>query len=89
MKELEQPPYDSKKAEADLEFVIKKLGITEMEFKRYMEMPIHSHLEFRSYETGLFKAHARFFELIRPVTRVIKSLTGKPLLSETPQGGMV
>lgn len=68
------PAYDPALLAEDKAFVLKKLELTESEFEQIMaEKPI-SHLEYQSYETGLYLKHIKFMQAIRPVSRVLKKL---------------
>lgn len=77
LEQLKLPTYDPEQLKIDKTFVIKKFGLTEDEFEKYMQQPIVSHLEFKSYETGLYRWHEKFFKTISPFTRFVKTLIGK------------
>ncbi|MFD1766088.1 N-acetyl sugar amidotransferase [Sphingorhabdus buctiana] len=47
--ELQKKPYDEIQIEADIEYVIKKLGMTKSEFSNYMSTKPKSHYDFPSY----------------------------------------
>jgi N-acetyl sugar amidotransferase len=50
LKKLKESLYKKEELERDKEYVIKKLGLTNKEFKELMEMPIKSHYEYGSNE---------------------------------------
>ncbi len=77
LSEIQKPPYDPAQLKIDMEYVIKKLGLTPQEFRKYMEQPAKSHLDYVSYETGLYRRHERFFSLINPLIRAIRKISGR------------
>ncbi len=77
LEELKEPPYDPQQLKIDKEYVIKKFDITEIEFENYMNLPVRSHLDFDSYETGMYRDHEAFFKAIKPITKLIKIVFGK------------
>lgn len=74
LEELEKPAYNSEQLAEDTTYVIKKLGLTAEEFEKYMKMPIRSHLEFKSYEMGIYRQHEKFMELIKPLSNLLKKV---------------
>ena len=74
LERLELPAYDPLTLETDKEFVLKKLGLTENEFRKYMGEAPKSHLEYASYVTGLYRRHELIMSKIRPVTKILKRL---------------
>jgi hypothetical protein len=71
--EIEKPPYsDPKLLKEDKVFVIKKLGLTEMEFDLLIKEPARSHLEFKSYETGLYPRHIAFMQKLSKIRRFFR-----------------
>jgi len=46
LKEMEQPIYDPEQLKTDMQFVLKKLQMTEEEFKDYLKQPRREHREF-------------------------------------------
>jgi hypothetical protein len=73
--EIQKNPYASElQLEEDKEFVLKKLGLTEEKFNELMKSPVKSHLEYNSYETGLYPKHAKFMKAISGMTKLIKKL---------------
>jgi tRNA(Ile)-lysidine synthase TilS/MesJ len=75
--EVAKPPYDTQLFQEDFEYVAKKFDMNPSEFRVLLSQPNHSHLEFASYETGLYLQHARFMSAIRPFTKIIKKVIGK------------
>ena len=51
--ELEKPPFDRATIGADRAYVLKKLGMTDAEFERYMARPGRSHMDYPSDLTYL------------------------------------
>ena len=50
LKLLDQPTYAGSAQEEDMEYVIKKLALTEEEFGRIMELPVKTHDDYPTYE---------------------------------------
>ncbi len=73
-RELSKSPYNTEQFKEDREYVIKKLGLTEKEFEEIMKQPVRSHLDFKSYETGLYLKHERLMKAIKPITRLVKKV---------------
>jgi N-acetyl sugar amidotransferase len=57
----------------DIDFFKKKLGISDAEFDKIMKEPERSHLEFESYETGVYPRHEKIMNWLRPF-RISKRL---------------
>ena len=47
-------------------------GLNEEQFKAIMSDSVRSHLEFKSYMTGLYLKHEKFMRTIKPITKLIK-----------------
>lgn len=75
--ELAKPPYELEKIEADTAYFTKKLGIKREEFDFIMKQTPVPHLNYKSYETGLYRKHERFMKKIKPLTSITKKLIGK------------
>lgn len=75
--EISKPAYDEELLKQDFEFVAKKFDLTVDEFKKLLDTPIRSHLDFKSYETGLYRKHEKFMQCIKPLTGFIKKLSAK------------
>ena len=48
--QLKEPPFDAKEIEAEIEFVIKKLGFSRIEFQEIMDSPVKSYRDFANNE---------------------------------------
>ncbi|MES2618293.1 MAG: N-acetyl sugar amidotransferase [Bacteroidota bacterium] len=75
--ELALPSYQPDVYKNDRDFVLKKLGLSEAQFQTIMDEPVRSHLEFKSYMTGLYPRHVKFMSRVRPITRGLKRILGK------------
>lgn len=74
LERLKLPVYDPLTLTIDKEFVLKKLELTLDEFQNYMAESPKSHLEYASYESGLYRKHELFMSRIRPITKILKRL---------------
>jgi N-acetyl sugar amidotransferase len=64
--EIQKNPYNSElQLEDDKEYVLKKLGLTEEKFNELMKSPVKSHLEYKSYTTGIYLSHEKFMKKIK------------------------
>lgn len=73
LKELALPPYsDPNLLREDRAYIIKKLGLTENEFGDIMNTPPRSHLEFKSYETGLYLKHISIMKRLSIIKNLFK-----------------
>jgi N-acetyl sugar amidotransferase len=72
LEELASPAYDSYQFAEDFDFVVKKLGFTRNEFEAILEDEPVSHLEYASYEKGLYRKHEKYMKSIKPLTSLIK-----------------
>ena len=70
--ELSKPPYAAQLLKTDREFVLKKLGLTDERFDEIMRKPRVEHDQFPSYRKAHYRYHKQLFDLIRPVTRLLK-----------------
>ena len=77
LKEMKKPAYDPELLKEDYAFVLKKLGLSESEFKAIMDLPIKDHLEYDSYIKKHYKYNEQFFKVIKPITKLRKALRGK------------
>ena len=57
---MEKPIYDQDQFLTDMEFVLKKLGLTELEFKNIMNLPIKQHEEFETIVKSYFEKYPFF-----------------------------
>lgn len=69
LQKLAQPIYDKDMLKHDYDFVLKKLGLSEEEFKRIMSLPPRSHYEF-DYEMPVDKR----YPLLKPVKKIYRSI---------------
>jgi N-acetyl sugar amidotransferase len=69
LKELEQPIYAPELLKLDLEFVLKKLGLTADEFDAIMRLPIRSH-----YDFPVEQALSKRYPVLKPVAAVARLL---------------
>ena len=74
--EMKKPVYEAQLLKEDYNFVLKKLGLSEQEFEAILNLPIKDHLDYDSYIKKHYKYHERFFKVIKPVTKLIKTLRG-------------
>lgn len=77
MQILQQPIYDEKQLSEDYEFVLKKFGLNDEEFKRILNQPRREHTEF-DYDKGFFKKHP-YLQFLQPLWKNIqkKGITDK------------
>lgn len=75
--EAAQPPYDEKLLKEDFDYVAKKFNLSAEEFRTLLSQPNRSHLDYKSYETGLYVNHKKFMKALKPVTSLVKKLLGK------------
>lgn len=74
LEEIKQPAYKPEQLHEDMEYVLKKLGLSQTEFDEIMKAKPVPHSAFKSYETGLYLKHIRFMQLISPVSKLIKKI---------------
>lgn len=72
--ELSKSPYDPEMLKQDTEFFLKKMGFTAEEFKQIMNEPPKSHLDYASYETGLYPKHEKLMQRLQPFSKVLRML---------------
>jgi N-acetyl sugar amidotransferase len=72
--ELEQPAYPSQLFKKDYEFVLKKLNLSEEEFRKIMEMPAKRHSDY-GIEPSFYDRYP-LIKYIRPVYLLIKRFRG-------------
>jgi len=46
LKELDEPLYDEKELKEDKEYIAKKLGVSDEEFEKILQLPSHSYTDF-------------------------------------------
>lgn len=71
LRELEKPLYDPKNLEADKEYVLKKFGISEAEFRNIMQLPAGRHEAFRT-DTGLKEGYMNLLRRTEKIRRILK-----------------
>jgi N-acetyl sugar amidotransferase len=71
LKELEKPLYDPKELEADKEYVLKKFGLTRVEFDAIMAMPVRKHQEFKT-DSHIKEGYMNFLRKTERLRRIIK-----------------
>ncbi len=74
LSELEQPIYDAEQQKIDRQFVLKKFGLSEEEFKAFMEQPPRPHTDFAT-EQGVFANYPMLKPFRRPI-QAIKKMVG-------------
>ena len=72
--ELEKPLWNSAEMEADKEYVVKKLGLTNKEFEKIMDLPVQQHTAFKT-DTHL---HNKYMQLLVRTSKIRKMF--KPAL---------
>ena len=50
LEEIKLPPIDPQILEQDMEYVLKKLRLAEVEFQQIMEAPVKTHRDYKSYD---------------------------------------
>jgi len=74
--ELQLPLYLPRDLKADLDYVIKKFGLTKEEFDAIMRSPIRRHTDFPSYLTQHMARERIWLKRLKPITRLVKKATG-------------
>lgn len=75
--EIKKPAYDPDLLAQDFEYVAKKFDMSPEAFRSLLNEPIKSHLDYKSYETGLYPRHMKIMKAISPATSLIKRIIGK------------
>jgi hypothetical protein len=70
--ELELPLYKAEELRQDIEYVLKKLGLTIGEFENIMKTPPRKHEEFRT-DTGLKQNYMNLLQKTQKLRKVFKS----------------
>jgi N-acetyl sugar amidotransferase len=73
LKELEQPLYPPADLREDMEYVLKKLGLSAEEFGAIMKMPPRNHREFKT-DTHRKGSYMNFLRRTEPARRAIKRI---------------
>lgn len=71
LKELEKPLYDPKELQADKEYVLKKLGLSEEAFQQIMSALPRRHEDFKT-DTHLKDGYMNFLRKTEKIRRIIK-----------------
>lgn len=69
--ELEMPLYDPKELEADKEYVLKKLGLSQEEFEAIMALPVRQHEAFKT-DTEAKRRYMNFLRKTEKIRRILK-----------------
>ncbi len=77
LEEMKKPAYDEALFQVDKEFVLKKLGLDELEFENIMKLPVRNHREFDT--EGSFFHYYPILKPLRPLWHTFKKLSGKPV----------
>jgi len=72
--EIAKPSYDEQLLKDDFDYVAKKFDMSPEAFRKLLAQPNKSHLDYRSYETGLYVRHVKFMKAIKPFTVLIKKV---------------
>lgn len=72
--EIQNPPYNEELLKVDKEFVLKKLGLTEIEFDKIMKQPVRDHREFET--EGSFFNYYPVLKPLKPFWEAFKSISG-------------
>jgi len=70
LEELAKPLYDPAEFKQDYEFVLKKLGLTDLEFQNYMKLPSKKHTDFE-IETSIFNRYP-MLKFVKPFYALIQ-----------------
>jgi hypothetical protein len=75
LEEIQKPPYEPQKLQADKDFVLKKLGLSDDEFENYLKQPIRDHREFDT--EGSFFNYYPAFKPLKPLWKAVKTVARK------------
>ena len=91
---MEKPLFTEQELRENKEYTLKKLGLTEEEFENYMDLPVRSHLDFKTNYITINRLIALKKLIVMPVSyakkplevtlKVVKLLT-KNLSSNPPK----
>ncbi|MHA4808305.1 N-acetyl sugar amidotransferase [Flavitalea flava] len=76
LQELTKHLYEPKELRSDMEYVLKKLGLSEDEFSAIMKLPVKRHQDFKS-DTGLKKSYMDFLKMTEPARKIVKKILPK------------
>lgn len=74
--ELEQPIYNPVELKADKEYVLKKLGLSEEEFGKIMNLPVKSHQEYKS-DRKLKDSYMNLLIKTAPIRKKVKKILSR------------
>ena len=74
--ELQQPLYQPRDLQADREYVVKKLGLTEAEFDAIMALPPRRHEEFKT-DKQIKDRYMNILERTAPIRKALKKIVPK------------
>jgi len=72
LEELAQPMYNKEQCETDKEFVLKKLGFSEDEFKAYINAPRREHTDFKT-EKSIYNTYP-ILKPLKPFGNLVKKI---------------
>jgi len=72
--ELKLEYYSDERCKEDMEYVLKKLGISEETFNEYMNLPIKKHSDYPTYTKKHYKRQQQFINLILPVVKLTRKI---------------
>ena len=76
LEELSRPLYAPDELASDKEYVLKKLGLTDQEFKEIMNLPVRRHQDFKT-DAHLKESYMNLLERTAPVRKAIKKIVWK------------
>lgn len=76
LKQLSMPLYDPAELRSDMEYVLKKLGLTDAEFEEIMHLPFRRHQDFRT-DNHLKESYMRLLQRTSPARKMIKKILQK------------
>jgi N-acetyl sugar amidotransferase len=71
LEEMKKPLYVEAELKQDKEYVLKKLGLSAMEFDKIMQCPVRKHEEFKT-DTHLKEGYMNFLRKTEKIRRIIK-----------------
>lgn len=74
LEEIRKPPYDPELLKIDMDFVLKKLGLTQEEFDTIMKLPVRNHREFDT--EGSFFNYYPILKPLKPLWQSYKRIAG-------------
>jgi N-acetyl sugar amidotransferase len=74
IKEMEQEYYPEERRKEDLEYVLKKLEISEDTFDGFMRLPMKKHDDYPSYTKKHYKRQEQFFSMMLPVIKGVRKI---------------